>query len=231
MPAVDLRRRRLGIRRYDGDELTLRALQRATGLDGRQWREVIERGWLQVRLRVRRAGAKPVGCVTVDGVRSLLKRHPEVLDCRRVRRAARFRLELDSLPDLPKYKRVRCTSAISSGLGEPATQGDTAGVERRALRALDRDWMPSCAEVGGTEFWAAIYSTPFCPRCGGAVSALSPDGTYSDAEPEGLMEKAGRQARTAGFGSRVAARRQRKIKPTLSSTRAPSRVRVSDLEG
>jgi hypothetical protein len=106
--AVNRRRCKLGIRRYDGDELTLRALQRATGLAGRRWREVVERGWLQVRLRVRGTGAKPVGCVTVDGVRSLLKRHPEVLDYRLLRPAVRIRLELDSLPEPPRYKRLLC---------------------------------------------------------------------------------------------------------------------------
>jgi hypothetical protein len=153
-----------------------------------------------------------------------------VLDYRAANRVARFRLELDSLPTPPKCKRVRCTSAISIGLGKPATKRDAAGAEGRALRALDRDWMRSCAEVGGTAFWAAIYSVPVCPRCGGAVSALSPDGTYSDAEPEGSMEKAGRRARTAGFGSRVAASRQPKINPPPSSTRAPGRTPVSEPE-
>lgn len=229
--AVNVRRRRLGIRRYDGDELTLRALQRLTGLGEPRWRELIDRGWLQVRMRVRREGAKAVDCVTVDGVRSLLKRHPEVLDYRAASRAARFRLELDSLPTPPKYKRVRCTSAISIGLGESATKGDAAGAEGRALRvlrALDRDWMPSCAEIGGTAFWAAIYSARVCPRCGGTVSALSPDGTYSDAEPKGLMEKARRRARSAGFGSRVAASRRPEINPPLSSTPAPGRTHVSE---
>jgi hypothetical protein len=172
----------------------------------------------------------PVGCVTVDGVRSLLKHHPEVLDYRAANRVARFRLELDSLPTPPKYKRVRCTSAISIGLGEPATKRDAAGEEGRALRALDRDWMPSCAEIGGTAFWAAIYSAPVCPRCGGGVSALSPDGMYSDAEPEGLMEKIRRRARPAGFGSRTAASRQRKVKAPSSSTPAPGRTPVSGPE-
>jgi hypothetical protein len=225
--ALNVRRRRLGIRRYDGDELTLRALQRFTGLSERRWRDLFDRGWLQVRMRVRCGGTKLVRCVTVDGVRSLLKRHPEVLDYRVASRVARFRMELDSLPAPPHYKRLRCTSAIAIGLNEPVTQGDAAGAEERALRALDRDWMLSCAEVGGTAFWAAIYSAPVCPRCGSAVSALSPDSTYSDAEPEGLMEKAGRRARTAGFGGRVAATRQRKIKAPPSSTRAVETARVS----
>lgn len=225
---VNVRRRRLGIRRYDGDELTLRALQRLTGIGEYRWRELIDLGWLQVRMRVRREGSRPIDCVTVDGVRSLLKRHPEVLDYRAASRVARFRLELDSLPTPPRYKRVRCVSAISIDIGKPATLGEAAGVEGMALPALDRDWMPSCAEIGGTAFWNAIYSAPVCPRCGGAVSALSPDGTHSDVEPEGLMEKTGRRARTAGSGSRVAASRQRKIEPPLSWTPAPGRARLSE---
>jgi hypothetical protein len=220
--AVNVRRRQLGIRRYDGDELTLRALQRLTGLEERQWRELVDRGWLRARMRARRAGARPVACVTVDELRSLLKRHPEVLDYRAAGRVARFRLELDSLPEPPRYKRVRCTSAISIGLGHPALKGNFAAAEGQASQMPDRDWMPSCAETGGTTFWAFVYATPACPRCGAAVSALSPDGVHADVEPESLMQGTKRRKRTEGFGRSVAGSSRRKVRPHIASPHAPS---------
>lgn len=220
---VNARRRRLGIRRYDGEELTLRALRRLTGIEERQWREVIDRGWLPARVRLRRAGAQPVACVTVDDVRSLLKRHPEVLDYRQANRVARFRLELDSLPVPPRYKRLRCTSAISIGLDPPAPKGVVAAVEVQELQTPDRDWMPSCAEIGGTAFWAPVYASPACPRCGAAVSAFSPDGVHSDVEPETSTQGPKRRKRTEGFRC-VAMRSRSKARPLVASPHAPARA-------
>lgn len=221
---VNARRRRLGIRRYDGDELTLRALQRLTGLEELRWWEVIDRGWLPARARARRAGAQRVVCVTVDDVRSLLKRHPEVLDYRQASRVARFRLELDSLPVPPRYKRLRCTSAISIGLDPPAPKGVVAATEGQALQTPDRDWMPSCAEIGGTAFWAPVYASPACPRCGAAVSAFSPDGVHSDVEPETLTQGPKRRRRTEGFGRCVAMSSRSKARPLVASPHAPART-------
>jgi hypothetical protein len=197
--AVNRRRRQLGIRRYDGDELTLRALQRATGLAGRHWREVIERGWLLVRLRVRGLGAKPVGCVTVDGVRSLLKRHPEVLDYRLLRPAVRLRLELDSLPPPPRYKRLLCTAANSVNAAPVGTNADAGRGEGQLSPAVGRIVMPSCAQIGGTVFWVPISATPTCPRCGGAVSVYSPDGVYADALSKRDTDRAGGRTGFAGL--------------------------------
>ena len=225
--AVNLRRRQLGIRRYDGDELTLRALQRLTGLEERQWREIVDRGWLRARMRVRRAGAQPVACVTVDDARSLLKRHPEVLDYRQANRVARFRLELDSLPVPPRYKRVRCTSVISIGLDKLVTRGSAAGAEGQATKLLDRDWMPPCAEIGGTDFWVSVYASPTCPRCGSAVSAFSPDGVHSDVLPETLMQGPKRRKRTEGFGRCVAGSSHPKLRTHVAAPHAVGRTPVS----
>jgi hypothetical protein len=222
--AVNARRRRLGIRRYDDDELTLRALQRLTGLEKRQWRELIDRGWLPARVRVRRAGAQPVVCVTVDDVRSLLKRHPEVLDYRQANRVARFRLELDSLPVPPRYKRLRCTSAISIALGPPAPKAVVAATEGQALQTPDRDWMPSCAEIGGTAFWAPVYASPTCPRCGAAMTAFSPDGVHSDVEPETLTQGPKRRKRIEGFGRCVAGSGHTKLRRHVPSPHSHART-------
>lgn len=201
--AVRQRRRRLGLLRYDGDELTLRALRRLTGLSEAQWRDAISRGWLQLRMRPRRVGAAPVGCVTVDGVRSLLKRHPEVIDYRAASRVARFRLELDSLPPPPRYKRVRCTCAVARRSRALETRSGASDTERRIAHAVDRESTPSCAEVGGTAFWAGIYSAPVCPRCGSTVSFLSPDGEFADALPKGSVDLGHGRIGLAGLRSHV----------------------------
>jgi hypothetical protein len=228
--AVNRRRCKLGIRRYDGDELTLRSLQRATGLAGRRWREVIEHGWLQVRLRVRRSGAKPVGCVTVDGVRSLLKRHPEVLDYRLLRAAVRSRLELDSLPEPPRYKRLLCTAASSVNAAPAGTRDDAGGGEGLLSPAVSRNVRPSCAQIGGTAFWAPIYTTPTCPRCGGAVSAYSPDGVYADALPKRGMDRAVGRTAIAGLRAAVPGCDHLTARRSREATAARNRMPTSDHE-
>lgn len=226
--AVNRRRCNLGIRRYDGDELTLRALQRATGLAGRTWQEAIERGWLQVRLRLRRAGAKPVGCVTVDGVRSLLKRHPEVLNYRRLRPAVRIRLELDSLPEPPRYKRVLCTAANAVNAAPAGASADPGHGDWPLVPAVDQIVMPSCAQIGGTAFWAPIYSAPTCPRCGAGVSGFSPDGVYADALPRSGLDQAGGRTAFAALRGPVPRRDNLPARRRREATAARDRMPMSE---
>ena len=181
---MNLRRKRLGIGRYVGDELTIRALEQATGLDHRQWQHFIEQGWLSARKRARRQGAAPITYVTVDAVKALLKRHPEVLDYRSAKRDARVLLELDSLPDPPKYKRVVCCSEAWTDQVKPTPGGRKVTHGAAELRpSLHRFKMRSCAAEGGTPFWAPLYSSPTCPRCGCTVSRYAPEGVFSDVEP------------------------------------------------
>jgi len=78
--SVNLRRKRLGIGRYEGDEFTIRDLEELTRLDHRQWHEFIERGWLRARARARRNGATPFNYVSLGALRSLLESHPEIYD-------------------------------------------------------------------------------------------------------------------------------------------------------
>ena len=159
--SVNLRRKRLGIMRYDGEELTIRDLEALTRLDHRQWREFIEQGWLHVRQRARRRGAAPVTYASVAALHDLLRAHPEVLDYRNAPKATRARLQLDSLPDPPKWKRVTCIS-------------DAWQSSERQIRR------PSCAAIGGTSFWSTLYGLPRCPRCGCQVSRYSPEGLFTD---------------------------------------------------
>ena len=167
----------------DSDELALDDLAQLTGIDVRQWREFIARGWLQTCSRKCQSGATQVTCVTVHRVRSLIKRRPEVLDYRSARREARIRLELDSLPDPPVYKRLMCMSIESHRAQPLRSWRDVSEGVGEAMPIACRRAITSCAPAGGTVFWAPTYATPSCPRCGCTVSPYSPDGVYADAEP------------------------------------------------
>jgi hypothetical protein len=60
---------------------------------------------------------------------------------------------------------------------------------------------PSCEEEGGTSFWAALYATPCCPRCGCQVSRYSEEGLFTDLDP-GNDEVIDIQARKLGLSWR-----------------------------
>ena len=113
--SVNLRRKRLGIGRYDGEDLTVRDIEELTRLDHRQWHEFIDRAWLRARKRGRRNGAAPITYVSLRSLRSLLLAHPEVYDYRAAPKATRVALELDGLPDPPAWKRVVCRVQIFGG--------------------------------------------------------------------------------------------------------------------
>ena len=49
--SVNLRHKRLGIGRYNGQELTIRVLEDLTKLDHRPWHDFTARGWLKARKR------------------------------------------------------------------------------------------------------------------------------------------------------------------------------------
>jgi superfamily II DNA or RNA helicase len=197
--SVNLRRKRLGIGRYDGDELTIRDLEEATGLDHRQWHEFIWRGWLQARQCQRRAGAPPITYVAVPAVAKLLRSHPEVYEYRAAPKYTRVLLELDRLPDPPKFKRVTCLSRSWQDQVKPTPTGRKVNHGAAALTPLaHRFSLPSCADLGGTGFWAALYEAPQCPRCGCQVSRYSPDAIYSDVDP-GDAEILDIQARKLGL--------------------------------
>jgi hypothetical protein len=182
--SVNLRRKRLGIGRYDGDEWTIRDLQDLTRLDHRQWQEFIDRGWLTARRRLRRHDAPPVTYVSLAALRRLLERHPEVYDYGGAPRDVRAMLELDKLPPAPAWKRVVCRSGSwsdtvkSTPVGRKVTHG-AAELALRVHRFKDR----SCADIGGVAFWAPVYASPVCPRCGCQVSRYSEAGLFTDLDP------------------------------------------------
>jgi len=108
--SVNLRRKRLGIGRYEGEDLTIRDLETLTRLDHRQWQEFIERGWLRARRRERRNEASPITYVSLDALQQLLQSHPEVYDYQGASRTTRALLELGRLEPAPAWKRVVCRS-------------------------------------------------------------------------------------------------------------------------
>lgn len=197
--AVNLRRKRIGVKRYDGDELTIKSLEARTSIGHRQWLEFIERGWLTSRVRSRRLGAPAINYVTIEALHSLLQRHPEIFDYRAAPKPVRVALELDRLPEPPKWKRVVCRSdgwhdqLKATPLGRTMTHGKAAMAER-----LHRFKLPSCAAMGGTRFWTDIYRAPQCPRCGCLVSRYSEEGLFSDSDPE-EEETVGLQAQKLGL--------------------------------
>ena len=196
---VNLRRKRLGIGRYEGDEFTVRDLEELTAIDHRQWHDFIGRGWLRARSRGRRRGAAPITYVSIPALASLLATHPEILDVRKVPGRSRVALELDKLPKPPHYKRVICRSTSWGCRVRPMPRGrrvthGPAELEMRRQSFENR----SCAEEGGTAFWAPIFDLPVCPRCGCQVSRFSEDALFTDLDP-GDDEVIDIQARKIGL--------------------------------
>ncbi len=200
--SVNLRRKRIGISRYDGEELTIRDVEALTRIDHRQWQEFIARGWLKARQRDRRKGAAPITYVSLNALRAFFTDHPEVYDYRAAPKDAIAALELGRLPDPPLWKRVVCRSASwrdqvkATPVGRAVTHGAAAmAMRRHSFR------QPSCEEEGGTSFWAALYATPCCPRCGCQVSRYSEEGLFTDLDP-GNDEVIDIQARKLGLSWR-----------------------------
>lgn len=199
VPSVSMRRKWLGIGRYDGEDLTIRQLEAITKLDHRQWQELIERGWLRVRRRARCNDAAPVSYVSLSALHRLLEQHPEVYDYKAAASDVRSLLELDRLAAPPAWKRVVCrsTSWSDSARLMPAGRQVTHGAAPLVIRE-QRYAMKSCAEEGGVGFWAPTYALASCPRCGCQVSRYSDEGLFTDLPP-GDDEVIDIQARKLGL--------------------------------
>jgi hypothetical protein len=197
--SVNLRRKRIGVTRYDGDELTIKTLEELTKIDHRQWHEFIERGWLKSRARARRKSAAPITYVSLPALHSLLQHHPEILDYRGMPKTVRAVLELDRLPDPPGWKRVVCRSDAwreqvkATPNGRAVTHGKAELTNR-----VHRFQLMSCAAAGGTSFWTETYRAPQCPRCGCQVSRYSEEGLFSYEDP-GQDETVAMQAAKLGL--------------------------------
>jgi hypothetical protein len=161
--AVRERRKRLRIRDHSPG-FTLPTLQRLTGIDRRQLGALIERGWLRVHRRPRQNAAAIVH-IPPAAFAALLRTHPEVYDYAHAAHATRVALGLHDLPPPPRFKQIICRS--------------NARNSRR---------MGTCAQSGGTAFFAALYDrAPHCPRCGCKTTHLSETGVFTN---EDLTERA-----------------------------------------
>ena len=197
--SVNLRRKRIGVTRYDGDELTIRSLEELTKIDHRQWREFIERGWLTSRARARRGSAAPITYVSLPALHSMLQRHPEILDYRGMPKTVRATLELDRLPDPPGWKRVVCRSDAWRDQVKATPNGRVVTHGKAELTTrVHRFQLTSCAAAGGTSFWTETYRGPQCPRCGCQVSRYSEEGLFSYEDP-GKDETVAVQAEKLGL--------------------------------
>jgi superfamily II DNA or RNA helicase len=197
--SVNMRRKALGIGRYDGEDLTIRQLEALTKLDHRQWQEHVERGWLRVRRRARCNDAAPVSYVSLGSLHRLLEEHPEVYDYQSAALDVRALLELERLAAPPAWKRVVCRSTSWSDGARLMPLGRQATHEAATLVSREQRFtMRSCAEEGGVGFWAPTYALPSCPRCGCQVSRYSEEGLFTDLPP-GDDEVIDIQARKLGL--------------------------------
>lgn len=186
LTSVTLRKKRLGVTRYDGPDYTIHDLESMLRLDHRQWHDLIERGWLRAWQRKRRGSVSPITRVSVDNLLACLRDHPEVVDYRHASKYAIGVLEFARLPDPPAYKQVSCDSRSFSDCLKPTPHGMAAHAEDvRLVEKAHRYSLPSCADIGGYRFFASVYeASPRCPRCGCIASRYAADGVYSDTADE-----------------------------------------------
>jgi hypothetical protein len=108
------RRLRDGAPPLANPRFSLGALRTLTGVDPRDWRDFIRRGWLQAQQRQPDAQTRHPTYVTDDAVRALLQVHPEIYDYGRASDDARQALALGQLPTPPRFKLVTCRSRTCS---------------------------------------------------------------------------------------------------------------------
>ncbi len=179
------RLKRIGHSTRHNEDFTIYDLEHLTKLDHRLWRRFIDDGWLKSYPEYGRNGDIWSRRVKTERLGAFLRAHPEVFDYRAADRYVRGVLELDRLPAPPKFMRVTCRSdAWRDGVkptpaGYKVHHGELELVEREHRYSLE-----SCAAAGGTDFWALIYTSPSCPRCGSKVSRFSEKAVFSDEAPD-----------------------------------------------
>lgn len=181
--ALILRRKRTGANSTrDVEDLTVRDLEVLTRIDHRFWQRFMADGWLQHWESPRR-GTQPIRFVSVDALHKLLRAHPEVFDYRAVSTHVRGVLELDRLPDPPKFMRLTCKSDAWRDRFVNQRGRDCDGNAPTFMRMVGHT-MQSCKAEGGVDFWAPIYTVgPTCPRCGCQVSRFSTKALFMDTDP------------------------------------------------
>jgi hypothetical protein len=108
------RRLRNGAQPLASPRFSLGALRTLTGVDPRDWRDFIRRGWLEAQQRQPDAQTRHPTYVTGEAVRALLHAHPEIYDYACASDDARQALALGQLPTPPRFKLVTCRSRTCS---------------------------------------------------------------------------------------------------------------------
>lgn len=183
--SIQNRKKRLGISTRDFEDLTVHDLQDLTKIDHRLWQRFMEAGWLKYWEQPRK-NASPAQRVSVDNLKAFFTAHPEVFDYRNAGMAVRGVLELDDLPDPPKYKRVTCRS---NSFQDRTVQQCSPGPYGRGSREKHEQSysfeLESCDAIGGVDVWVPIYENgTTCPRCGCKISRFSEKVLYSDDAPD-----------------------------------------------
>ena len=184
--SINLRRKRLGAwsTRDRTDSYCIRDLEQLTGIDHRYWHDFESRGWLRIFNQFGRSEVTAV-CVTTESIKALLNEHPEIYDYAHAPPTTRAAFELFSLKPAPPYKRVVCRSdSWVDGSKLTPTGFQVHHGEPRLVEKKHKYTLKSCAKLGGTGFWTAIYDmSPTCPRCGCKVSRFSEEGVFSFEDP------------------------------------------------
>ena len=184
--AVPNRLKRIGHSTRNNEDFTVYDLEHLTKLDHRLWRRFIDDGWLKGYDEFGRNGNVWSRRVKVESLGRFLRAHPEIFNYRAADKYTRAVLELDKLPDPPKFMLLTCRSdnwkdgaRLTVLGGRQIHHGEIKLVEREHTYSLD-----SCAAIGGTDVWAPIYAAVNCPRCGCTVSRFSVKAVFSDTEPD-----------------------------------------------
>lgn len=145
---------------------TLSQLSIVTGVHRMYWRQYIAEGWLGTA-----AGSRSMR-VPVADLLDAVRARPELFDYRAVPSSLAGPLGFAELPDPLPFKLVTCRSgSIGARLVNIPAEESAPAVQYE---------VKSCGALGGLDLWAALYSTPTCPRCGLRVSRFSEKGAYAE---------------------------------------------------
>lgn len=168
----------------DNTDFTVYDLEYLIKLDHRVARRFIDDGWLKSYPEYGRNGKTWSRRTTVEWMHEFLRRHPEAINYRAASNYARKALELDRLPDPPRFMRITCRAnnwqdgMKATPVGTKYHHGDVQIEPRHHHHTLR-----SCAAEGGMDFWAPLYETPNCPRCGCKCTRFSEKAVFTDEEP------------------------------------------------
>ncbi|MFY9327818.1 MAG: hypothetical protein WAO76_07345 [Georgfuchsia sp.] len=183
--AVFNRLKRIGHSTRNNEDLTIYDLEHLTKLDHRLWRRFIDDGWLRSYDEYGRDGQVWSRRVKVEWIGAFLRSHPDAINYRAADKYARAVLELDKLPDPPKYALLTCHADNWKDGVKPSPAG--CKVHHGNIELVDREHkfsLESCASIGGTDVWTPMYQGTSCPRCGCLVSRFSDKAIFSDTEPD-----------------------------------------------